>query len=63
MTLPDKDKLYAIWKTHATGLPTSGRFWSSTEYNKTNAHYVDFLNGFTNTLLKYDGYGALCLGN
>ena len=51
MSLLDKDKLKALYDTHTSGLPTSGWFWSSTEYAANYAIGVAF--GFVDV----GGYG------
>ena len=39
-----KETINAILKAHG-GAPLSDTFWSSTEYNETNAYFVDFSSG------------------
>ena len=68
MSLPDISKLESIYKAgkkdSSLGLPTSGWFWSSSEYLAGYARYVTFHNGHTN---RYDKYGSyvrvLCVGD
>ena len=68
MSLPDQSKLYSIYqagkKDSSLGLPTSGLFWSSSEYSPFNAYGVYFTYGGTNYGNKGDSYGeVLCVGD
>ena len=51
MSLPDKSKLQSLYqagqKDSSLGLPTSGFFWSSSEYSANNAYGVNFGYGGT----------------
>ena len=67
MSLPDKSKLQSIYeaakKDSSLGLPTSGWFWSSSEYNDYYAYYVNFGN---DTFYRSKGYiygKVLCVGD
>ena len=69
MSLPDKSKLESLArKTTAEkkqlGLPTTGIFWSSSEFNPLLAYLVNFSNGLTGyggKISRYDG--VLCVGD
>ena len=69
MSLPDKSKLESLAKKTTAekeqlGLPTSGWFWSSSEYLAYTAYTVYFDNGNTGIGDKY--YSAdrvLCVGD
>ena len=68
MSLPDKSKLQSIYeagkKDSSLGLPTSGWFWSSSEYDAGNAYDVYFGNGGTYTSGKEGSPGkVLCVGD
>ena len=68
MSLPDKSKLKSIYeagkKDSSLGLPTSGWFWSSSEYDAAIAYFVYFGDGYTT----YNGkrtsdIKVLCVGD
>ena len=68
MSLPDKSKLKSIYeagkKDSSLGLPTSGWFWSSSEYYAYNAYLVSFYNGGTDYDYKNASYDkVLCVGD
>ena len=69
MSLPDKSKLLSLAKLPTAekeqlGLPTSGWFWSSSEYNAYSAYEVSFSNGSTTYRNKAnDFYKVLCVGD
>ena len=69
MSLPDKSKLQSLAKKTTAekeqlGLPTSGWFWSSSEYNVYCADIWNFALGFTNYYNKADSNGkVLCVGD
>ena len=68
MSLPDKSKLESLYeagkKDSSLGLPTSGWFWSSSEYNASTAYYVGFYYGDTSYLTKYFSINkVLCVGD
>ena len=68
MSLPDKSKLESIYqagkKDSSLGLPTSGWFWSSSEYDAGCASYVAFTYGYTTTSGKdASGGKVLCVGD
>ena len=69
MSLPDKSKLQSLAKKTTAekeqlGLPTSGWFWSSSEYNAYYAYYVNFYYGYTYDYDKYYRYSkVLCVGD
>ena len=68
MSLPDKSKLQSLYqasqKDSSLGLPTSGWFWSSSEYNAHHAYHVTFYNGGTTYSTKYYSYDeVLCIGD
>ena len=64
MTLPDIDTLKSIYDSHTDGLPTSGTFWSSSEYVVTDyAYIVYFYNGYQFDNDKSSQHGVLCVGN
>ena len=68
MSLPDKSKLESIYeagqKDSSLGLPTSGWFWSSSEYNVYQAYFVHFYIGYTNYDYKGDSTNeVLCVGD
>ena len=70
MSLPDKSKLESLAKKTTAekeqlGLPTSGRFWSSSEINAYSVYYVSFIRGNTGGDYKYgsDNYQVLCVGD
>ena len=68
MSLPDKSKLQSLYeqskKDPSLGLPTSGWFYSSSEYNANAAYLVYFGNGDTNYYNKYNSYiKVLCVGD
>ena len=71
MNLPDISKLQSIWqageKDLSLGIPTSDRFWSSSEYDVDDAFYL--FNGNKIAIYKYYSYYAhsflsvLCVGD
>ncbi|MBD8963750.1 DUF1566 domain-containing protein, partial [bacterium] len=68
MSLPDKSKLKSLYeagkKDSSLGLPTSGWFWSSSEYSAYTAYYVYFDNGDAYDYHKtYSTGGVLCVGD
>ena len=69
MSLPDKSTLQSIaWKTDAEkeqlGIPTSGFFWSSSEYNASYAYGVQSSSGYQDDAHKVNGpYDVLCVGD
>ena len=68
MSLPDKSKLKSIYragkKDSSLGLPTSGWFWSSSEYDADGAYNVNLFNGRTYSYGKYDSaIRVLCVGD
>ena len=70
MSLPDKSKLESIReagnKDSSIGLPTSGYFWSSSEYDADYAYYVSFNYGDTYIGYKLDSSSynkVLCVGD
>ena len=69
MSLPDKSKLQSLAKKTTAekeqlGLPTSGWFWSSSEYDAYGAYGVTFALGRTGRLTKDDSSGrVLCVGD
>ncbi len=68
MSLPDKSKLYSLYeagqKDSSLGLPTSGWFWSSSEYTARYAYLVNFNDGDTYYGTKYDSRSkVLCVGD
>ena len=69
MSLPDKSKLQSIReagkKDSSLGLPTSGWFWSSSEYDEFRAIVVYFSNGDVGEYYKFDNSSkkVLCVGD
>ncbi len=68
MSLPDKSKLQSLYqasqKDSSLGLPTSGLFWSSSEYTAYGAYRVNFDLGGTNGTYKYNSSSmVLCAGD
>mgnify|MGYP000010596486 FL=1 len=69
MSLPDKSKLESLAKKTTAekeqlGLPTSGSFWSSSEYNAGYATIVGFDSATTyNDRKYYSYYKVLCVGD
>ena len=63
MTLPDKDTLKSIYDTHTSGFPTSGGFWSSSDFNTLNALVISFGSGSESICSKGTQYRVLCVGN
>ena len=68
MSLPDKSKLLSLYqasqKDSSLGLPTSGWFWSSSEYGAGIAYLVYFGNGYASGYGKGDsGNRVLCVGD
>ena len=68
MSLPDKSKLQSLYeqskKDPSLGLPTSGWFWSSSEFHATYAYFVTFLDGGTASYTKgYSNTKVLCVGD
>ena len=68
MSLPDKSKLQSLYeqskKDPSLGLPTSGWFWSSSEYNAYYASSVYFITGSTYSDRKgSSSLKVLCVGD
>ena len=70
MSLPDISKLESLTKKTTAekeqlGLPTSGEFWSSEEYNYSIAYIVFFDNGYGygNRFKYYSDFKVLCVGD
>ena len=67
MSLPDKSKLLSLYqasqKDSSLGLPTSGWFWSSSEYNAVSAYGVYFDVGLAGDLHKGSDGRVLCVGD
>ena len=68
MSLPDKAKLYSLYKAgkkdSSLGLPTSGNFFSSSEYDAKNAYGVSLGYGLVSSYYKTaDYYKVLCVGD
>ena len=68
MSLPDKSKLESLAKKTTAekeqlGLPTSGWFWSSSEFNARAAYYVYFNGGGTDDYYKGSNLKVLCVGD
>ena len=68
MSLPDKSRLQSIYqagkKDSSLGLPTSGWFWSSSEYYASSAYNVGFGTGRPYDGYKYYSYfEVLCVGD
>ena len=68
MSLPNISKLQSIYqagkKDPSLGLPTSGYFWSSSEYYTSGAYGVYFDNGRTYYIFNSDSYvKVLCVGD
>ena len=68
MSLPDKSKLQSLYqasqKDSSLGLPTSGWFWSSSEYTASSACGVNFCDGGTYYTYKhYSLSRVLCVGD
>jgi len=72
MSLPDKSKLKSIYeagqKDSSLGLPTSGFFWSSSEYSGQfsgrDAYFVNLYDGGTALYNKDSGnFNVLCVGD
>ena len=68
MSLPDKSKLKSIYeagqKDSSLGLPTSGWWWSSEEYDASTAYYAGFNYGYTSNAYKYHSSDkGLCVGD
>ena len=68
MSLPDKSKLESIYKAgqkdSSLGLPTSGWFWSSSEYGADRAFGVNFSSGGADDVSKYSSdTKVLCVGD
>ncbi len=69
MSLPDRSKLESLAKKTTAekeqlGLPTSGWFCSSSEYNALYAYFVLFSNGHTTNANKNNNYNKiLCVGD
>ena len=66
-SLPDRGTLKSIYNAGkadpSLGLPTSGYYWSSSEYSANLAYIVYFSNGNTYFDFKNKFTYALCLGN
>ena len=69
MSLPDKSKLLSLAKLPTAekerlGLPTSGWFWSSSEYYALRAYGVTFYGGGTGNDFKGNSnFKVLCVGD
>ena len=69
MSLPDKSTLLSLAKKTTVekqqlGLPTSGWFWSSSEYQAYGAYLVNLDSGDTSTSYKYYSFHkVLCIGD
>ena len=68
MSLPELSKLKSIYKAgekdSSLGLPTSGWFWSSSEYNAYYASSVYFITGSTYSDRKgSSSLEVLCVGD
>ena len=67
MSLPDKSKLQSLYhasqKDSSLGLPTSGWFWSSSEFNARTAYYVSFDGGYTTYHKDHSDVKVLCVGD
>ena len=68
MSLPDKSKLESIYKAgqkdSSLGLPTSGWFWSSSEYDASYASHVHFATGNTSRYNEANSATrVLCVGD
>ena len=68
MSLPDKSKLLSLAKLPTAekeqlGLPTSGWFWSSSEFNARAAYYVYFDGGYTTYHKDHSDVKVLCVGD
>ena len=68
MSLPDKSKLQSISqaakKDSSLGLPTSGWFWSSSEFDVPLAYWVDIVGGYVGTHFKnFSDDKVLCVGD
>ena len=64
MTLASRSELRDIYDQKGeSGVPTSGWFWSSAEYNSYYAWDKSFDNGYENNYTKINHFGALCVGN
>ena len=62
MRVPSKDELVTMNNNSWTGKPSSGFFWSSTEYNTKDAYVMSFPSDLVSDF-KYESYGVLCVGN
>ena len=64
MSLASRSDLNTIYAHKGeSGVPTSGWFWSSAEYNNNIAVTKLFATGLAGTYYKSNLYGALCVGN
>ena len=68
MSLPDKSKLKSIYQAgkndSSLGLPTSGYFWASSEYDANTGFRVDFAYGASSDNHKSDSrLKVLCVGD
>ena len=68
MSLPDKSKLESLYqasqKDSSLGLPTTGWFWSSSEYDASYASHVHFATGNTSRYNKANSTNrVLCVGD
>ena len=68
MSLPDKSKLQSIYqagkKDSSLGLPTSGTFWSSSEYSAITAYDVSFVDGsMGGSLKRANTTKIMCVGD
>ena len=70
MSLPDKSKLKSLYeagkKDSSLGLPTSGAFWSSSDYGADEAYNLNFTNGRLLSepkCITSSSYRVLCVGD
>ena len=55
--LPTKDELYMLYKNkEEIGGFASNYYWSSSEYDKSNAWHQDFFSGYQGNYNKYSTY-------
>ena len=68
MSLPDKSKLQSLAKKTTAekeqlGLPTSGKFWSSSEHGAGYAYFVYVDDAGTDYYSKLNSVEVLCVGD
>ena len=67
MSLPDESKLHSIYSlardNPRLGLPTSGAFWSSTEYTVASVWALSFSGSYSSPIGKDVDYEVLCVGD